>query len=429
MNVRLPLAAARHAVCGVLALFAMLVAWPTIAQSASLSMETAVALAAERSRLVASAFAQSRAASELAVAAGRRPDPVLKLGLNNLPIDGPDRFSVTRDFMTMRSVGVMQELTRADKRAAHIERAERNVLLADVVRRQAVAEVRRDSALAWFDRSFAESMREQLKRQIDQAQQQVQAAEAVYRSGRGSQGDVFTARAEVEVLRDRLDETDREIELATVRLARFVGDVAKEPLASRPSFALAADDALPIDRTLVVAERLSQENAALADARVAEAERRADWSVELMLSQRGPAYSNMVSINLSVPLQWDQRNRQDREHAAKLAMVDEARARREDAERAVEADIRAVRTAWRNQERRLRRHDEALLPLAEQRSAAALAAYAAGSGSLAGVLEARRSEQQVHLDRLRIEADIARLWAQLTFLVPQDGTSTSRTAP
>jgi hypothetical protein len=48
------------------------------------------------------------------------PDPVLKLGLNNLPIDGPDRYSVTRDFMTMRSVGVMQELTRADKRSARV---------------------------------------------------------------------------------------------------------------------------------------------------------------------------------------------------------------------------------------------------------------------------------------------------------------------
>ncbi|HEU4459545.1 MAG TPA: TolC family protein [Methylibium sp.] len=426
MNVRLPLASARRAVCGVLVL---LVAWPTIARSASLSMETAVALAAERSRLVASASAQSRAASELAVAAGQRPDPVLRLGLNNLPIDGPDRFSVTRDFMTMRSVGVMQELTRADKRAARVERAERNVALADVGRKQAVAEVQRDAALAWLDRSFAESMRDQLRRQIEQAQQQVQAAEALYRSSRGSQTEVFTARGDLEGLRDRLDETEREIDVATVRLARFVGDVAKEPLTSRPAFALAADDALPIERTLVVAERLSQENAALAEARVTDAERRSDWSVELMLSQRGPAYSNMVSINLSVPLQWDQKNRQDREHAARLAMLDEARARLEDAERAVEADIRASQAAWRNQERRLRRHDEALLPLAEQRSAAALAAYAAGSGSLAGVLEARRNALQVHLDRLRIEADIARLWAQLTFLMPQDGPTTSRTAP
>jgi hypothetical protein len=52
----------------------------------------------------------------MAAAAGQLPDPVLKLGLNNLPIDGPDRYSVTRDFMTMRSVGVMQELTRAEKR-------------------------------------------------------------------------------------------------------------------------------------------------------------------------------------------------------------------------------------------------------------------------------------------------------------------------
>ena len=32
-----------------------------------------------------------------------------------------------------------------------------------------------------------------------------------------------------------------------------------------------------------------------------------------MYSQRGPAYSNMVSLNVSLPLPWDRKNRQDRE--------------------------------------------------------------------------------------------------------------------
>lgn len=437
MNPRLPAAAARLAACRAL-LLPLLLQWPLAqalaAPPSALPLDAAVGIATRHSRQVDAMSAQVRAARERTVAAGQRPDPVLKLGLNNLPIDGPDRFSVTRDFMTMRSVGLMQEFTRADKRAARGARAERDVAVAEAERRQAVAAVQRDAALAWLDRSFAESVREQLLGQIAQAGQQVQAAEAVYRGGRGAQTDVYAARGEVEALRDRLDEAERDIEVATARLARYVGDAANEPLSSRPAFVLpvwlTADGAMTLDALPDIAARREQEAAAVADAQVADAERRADWSVELMYSQRGPAYSNMVSINLSVPLQWDRARRQDREHAATLARIDEAQARREDAERAVQAELQSGQRAWRSHERRLRRHDEALLPLAEQRAAAALSAYAAGSGTLAAVFEARRNALQVHLDRLSIEADIARLWAQLNFLMPQpDGQALPRSTP
>ena len=63
---------------------------------------------------------------------------------------------------------------------------------------------------------------------------------------------------------------------------------------------------------------------------IAQTNKRADWSAELMFSQRGSAFSNMISINLSVPLQWDQKHRQDRELAAKLALVEQARAQTEE---------------------------------------------------------------------------------------------------
>ena len=65
-----------------------------------------------------------------------------------------------------------------------------------------------------------------------------------------------------------------------------------------------------------------------------------------------------------------------------------------------------------------------LLPLAGQRRDAALAAYRAGSGgSLTAVLEARRAEIDTQAERLRIELDIARLWAQLNYLMPPDDAS------
>ncbi|WP_438802561.1 TolC family protein, partial [Klebsiella aerogenes] len=63
--------------------------------------------------------------------------------------------------------------------------------------------------------------------------------------------------------------------------------------------------------------------AAMADAegRVSRAAKTPDVTVELMYSQRGPAYANMVSLNVSLPIPWDQKNRQDREVSAKLAQA------------------------------------------------------------------------------------------------------------
>ena len=109
------------------ALFTSLACLGSLAQSslAPLTLDAAVAQATARSWLIAAADAQTQAAREMALAAGQRPDPVLRLGIDNLPVTGPDRFSLTRDFMTMRSIGLMQELTREDKRSARVQRQRR----------------------------------------------------------------------------------------------------------------------------------------------------------------------------------------------------------------------------------------------------------------------------------------------------------------
>ena len=392
-----------------------------LAQS-PLSLERAVAAATGRSQLVIAADAQALAARETATAAGQLPDPVLKLGINNLPIDGPDRYSVTRDFMTMRSVGVVQELTRADKRSARVRRAEREVELAQVARQATVADLQRDTALAWLERSYQESMQELLKSQIAQAELQVEAAQTLYRSGKGSQAEVFAARGSAEQLRDGLAQVERRVAVASTQLGRWIGDGARDALAPRPTLTLPAWTEGALAEHLAqhpqIAAATQQEAIADSEAAVARAGRSSDWSVELQYSQRGPAYSNMVSINLSVPLQWDQKNRQDRELAARLARVDEARARREELQRAHEAEVRAMLQEWRSHAERLGRYDASLLPLATQRSEAALASYRAGSGPLTAVLDARRGELEVRMERLRIEMDRARIWAQLNYLLP-----------
>src|SRR2546426_9192705 len=89
-----------------------------------LSLNEAQRLATVRSKQVEASDLAVSASQDLAVAAAERPDPVAKVGLENLPIDGAERFSVQRDFMTQRSVGIMQEVTRPTKLPAPAAGAE-----------------------------------------------------------------------------------------------------------------------------------------------------------------------------------------------------------------------------------------------------------------------------------------------------------------
>ena len=114
--------------------------------------------------------------------------------------------------------------------------------------------------------------------------------------------------------------------------------------------------------------------------------------------------------------------------AAKLAMLDEVRAEREDMLRAYAAEIRAMRVEWENNRERRNRYQRELLPLAAERTQAIVGAYRGAKASIADVLMARRGEIYVRTQTLQLEWDTARLWAQLNFLTPDDGASrTNRT--
>lgn len=409
------------------ALAAWLVAAPVAGWSAPLAFDDALRLAEQRSHQLPAEQAAATAAREMAVVAGQRPDPVLKAGITNLPIDGADRFSLTRDFMTMRSVGVMQEWTRSDKLRARAARFEREAELAEASRRLALANLQRDAAMAWLDRCFRERMRDLLVQQRSESGLQAQAAEAAYRGGRGAQADVFAARSAAAQIEDRLARAQRELLTAQTMLARWVGPAAGDALGPLPSMQTVRLRDEELETTALahhpeIAVLRQQEELAQAEADAARANKRSDASLELMVSQRGPAYSNMVSIGISIPLQWDQRNRQDRELAAKLASVERARAQREEQARMHVAEVRALLQQWRSGRERLLRYDAELLPLAAQRTQAALAAYRGGSTALAGVLDARRAEIDIRMEQLGLEMDTARLWAQLNYLVPAHGT-------
>ena len=159
----------------------------------------------------------------------------------------------------------------------------------------------------------------------------------------------------------------------------------------------------------------AREAVARAEAEVARQELKPDWSAEIMFSQRGSQFSNMVSIGVSVPLQWDKPQRQQRELAARLARVNELEAEREEQTRERVLQVQRWQQDWRAGLDRLAYLDAQRQPLATQRVDAALAAYRGGREGLGAVLQARRDALNLALERLALERETAGLWSGAAF--------------
>lgn len=409
--------------------------WAAESASLPLSLHEAQRLAAARSPQLDAQDAVARAAREMAVSAGQLPDPVLKLGIDNLPVTKSDALSLTRDFMTQRRIGFAQELPREEKRKLKSERFEHDAQRAQAQRQLALAGIQRDTALAWLERYYAQAIHALLQQQLKETRLQADDADIAFRTGRGAQANVFAARAALIELQDRLSQIERQTRSADLQLVRWIGADANRPLAGQPAWQSSTLD-LPLSSGQLrqyprLAVLAAQVDATETEARLAQANTSADWTVEAAYQQRGPAFSNMVSIGVSIPLQWDQKNRQNREIAAKLALVEEARANYEDTLRAYEAEVRSLINDWQTGKEQVARYTTQLIPVTGQRSEAALTAYRIGKSDLASALAARRDEINTRIQALTLELETARLWAQLNYLTPNKAlaNATETTTP
>ena len=388
-----------------------------------LSLDDAQRIAAGDAPQIDAQAATLRAAQQASLGAGELADPKLIIGIDNIPTDGADRFNLTREFMTMRKIGFMQDFTREEKLKLRGDRAFAEVQKESAILALSKFNLRRDVALAWIERYFAERQLDLLKALVRENELQVAAADATLAGGKGQAVDPFAARIAVAQLADRMTDAERNIARARANLARWIGTTAaRQPLDAAPVF-----DQLPHpDQALTgnlemhpsLGMYASLQAIANSEMKLADAAKRPDWTLEVAFAQRGPAYSNMLSIGVRIDLPIFQRRRQDPALASKVALVEQVRAQAEDARRGHAADIEVMLADWNAAKTRLQRYASELLPLAGERTEVALASYRGGKGDLAPVLEARKSEIDLRMNQLQTEAELARAWAQLNFLLP-----------
>jgi outer membrane protein TolC len=389
----------------------------------SLSFKEAIRLASEQSPQMAAQRSAITAAEQAAVSARQLPDPKGIVGIDNLPVTTSEAWSLTQDFMTMRKIGVMQDFPGAGKRELKGKVAERVTAREQAMLVDVQATLRRDVASAWVDRYFAERMGAVVDQQMAEVQLQIDALRAGLKTGKTQPADLLATQLSLQMLLDKRAEFDKQAARAKALLSRWLGTAAGRPLAPFELPVILSEQGTLADHIthhphVQALER--QVDVAQSEAALAKAATNPDWSLEFAYQQRGPTFSNMISVQVSIDLPLFQKNRQSRDYAAKLALVEQARDLREDAVRQHLAEAQAASADWDAATSRLKRFDESLLPLSKQRADAALAAYRGGRGDLTPVLQARRDELDIRLQQLQLTEDQARAYAQLLYFLPPE---------
>lgn len=284
-----------HVFCASLAL-ASAAAW---GQSAPLTLQAALDQATSRSAAVQAGQAAERAGVHAAISAGQLPDPMLNVGIDNLPLSGPEGFSLTQDSMTDRHIGIEQEWVSADKRERRTTLANRKVDQERANTWAQLANVRRQTALAWLDAAYAQRALGLAQALVKNMSDELQATRASYSGVRASAADVTQAQLLRAQTVDGMLRVQQAKRAALIALGRWVaapvsgvaGDIP--PLDSSVA-SLAPQQLERVQPELIAAERaVAADDAATA---VADSNRSPNWTWSVTYQQRGSRYSNMVSV-------------------------------------------------------------------------------------------------------------------------------------
>lgn len=387
------------------------------ASAEPLSFDAALKIATQSSPDIAVQTADVEAARSASIAAGRLPDPKLAVGVENLPVTGSEQWSLTRDFMTMRKIGLMQEIPNGAKRAAQVAVADAVMSRAEAERRVRILTVRRDTAVAWLDRYFIERRGALLDELDGENTLFAQTVQAQFAAGRGVPADVIEPKQEAAEIADRRDELAGAIDKSKAVLKRWVGSAAEEPLAGEPP-PLSLDSVHLREHVhehpeLAVFVPMTQ--MAQAEVHEAEATKRPDWGVELAYGRRGAAFSDMVSLQFTIDLPLFAKTRQDPQIQAKRQALTRVETERDAMLRDHTQELEGDLAEYDVVSRQLARLRDAHLPLAREKVDYQFASYRAGKGDLIRVLAARRELIDQRLKEIELEGKHAAAVAKLYF--------------
>ncbi|EMM0377781.1 TolC family protein [Pluralibacter gergoviae] len=396
------------------------------AQAEAWTLTQALTAARRYSAELSASRNEASALDAMADSARQLPDPKLKFGIENVPVQGNNDRRFTREGMTMQRVGIMQRYVSGEKRDRKAQTLIAQSRSVEAQSQTLLANLQRDTAQAWLDLALSQQALASARALVAETERQQSAQRASVGAGSSSPDSVLALKMTLLGMRDSVTLAGRDVRLAQARLLQLTGKNVTAVSGPLPSW-----QRLPADENALLAGVAQHpevvaavREAGAAKSRSAESAIAAipDVEVELYYARRGDDYDDMAGVMFTVDLPLFQAKRQDKDHAAdvsrtlqandKLAQVERAHAAQLSA---LIADYQAAQAIW------LRQRDE-VLPLQRQRVSLLNAQYRSGQSDLSALLAARRDLLTATLATLNAEKTVAKSWAAIRYLIPQETT-------
>ena len=387
----------------------------------ALSLAEAIELATANQPLLQSLDDAAASIREAAIAESQLSDPKLKFGVINLPVTTSDALRYNRDDQTMVNVGIAQEVIPFKKRelAANKMLAEADQFQTEQTATRRIIE--RDVALAWLDVYEAQRKSELILRLLEELAAERKIAATTISTGGATTSDVLRMDTEVLMTNEKRIFAQRDERKARAALARWIGQAANRAISSELPVMNSDLDlktvAMKIERHPQLLNALQSEKVAQLEVDSARANLERNWGWELGYGKRFADRSDMLSIQISMDLQVNRANRQDRRTAEKLVLVEKYQKLTEDKKRELSAELEAAIADAQAAAARENIHLTSLIPNAKARLSIAQAAYSTGKEALDAVWNARKNVIEVELDHWAILTDRQRAAVKIGYLL------------
>lgn len=380
-----------------------------------------LALAAEPGQLALEA--QAAALDERAISARELPEPTLRVGLNNFPLESG---GFSTEGMTQIGIGYRQAFPRGSTRSLSFDKFG---LMSDQMSENAAARarnVRSATQKTWLELYFLDRADALIREARPFFFDLAEITRSLYAVGRKNQQDVLRAELELSRLDDRLIDIERRRAQTRAALAEWIGDDAQRPIAGNfPNWSTLpalADLEAGLMRHPALLAADAAVAASEAGVKIADQGFKPTWALDVGYAYRdgnlpnGDPRSDMVTVGVTVGLPFFNKTSLDSTLSAALQDRTAARSSRLRLERELKRQLESEYAQWRELSRRLALYDSQILRQSREQANASLLAYQSDTSDFADVMLAYIGYLNTRIDHLRLRIDRAQSYAMLVNL-------------
>lgn len=406
---------------------------------AAITMQDVVKMAIQHDPWLEGSQLQERALRATSKGANILPDPMLSLGLLNLPSNG---FAFDQEPMTQMKVGFTQTFPRGDSLAIRQQQLDYQADQYPYQREDRKAKIRVTVSQLWLDALKADLTIRLIERDRGLFEQLVDIVKASYSSAQGNtrQQDVISAQLELARLDDRLTAVNSQRDTALMNLSEWLSLEARQAVSatfaentSLPTVPDLADNIqLLLQRTdnLRLIQLLTQHPAILAieqsakagdtAVKLAKQKYKPQWGVNASYAYRdddplGKSRADFFSIGITVDIPIFGYGKQDSDVTASRLSA-----------QSIETDKRLLQQRMLSQmlslyqqdvrfEQRIAGFQLSILPQIQEQADASLSAYTTDDGDFSDVMRARISQLSAQIDLIHIQIEKLKTRMQLGY--------------